>query len=145
MKNLAITLPLVVACGTVASNTTPDTCPRNGVVPADMRDVERAGEGLVTTTFGEYDTATNTRSAPLWSRAATVQGILKQVWSRSNFKTCATDGDCRLADGYVCQLFLTTSPKGFGPSDKACAFPCTRDADCQSPLKCNIASAKCTP
>jgi hypothetical protein len=61
------------------------------------------------------------------------------------FKTCATDADCRQAEGYVCQLFLTTPPIGFGPSDHACAFKCTRDPDCQSPLKCDIASGKCNP
>jgi hypothetical protein len=61
------------------------------------------------------------------------------------FKACASDADCRQADGYLCQLFLTTPPKGFGPSDHACVFACTRDADCQSPLKCNTLSGKCTP
>jgi hypothetical protein len=52
------------------------------------------------------------------------------------YKSCAHDGDCRVSEGYVCQLFLTTQPKGFGPTDHACAFTCTRDADCQTPLKC---------
>lgn len=52
------------------------------------------------------------------------------------YQACATDADCRAAEGYVCQLFLTTAPVGFGPTDHACAFACTRDADCQSPLKC---------
>lgn len=61
------------------------------------------------------------------------------------FKACAKDADCRAADGYVCQLFVTVAPKGFGPTDHACAFPCTRDADCMAPLKCDLASAKCTP
>ena len=61
------------------------------------------------------------------------------------FKGCATDADCRKAEGYVCQLFLTTPPKGFGPLDHACAFPCTRDADCQSPLTCDIPMGKCKP
>jgi hypothetical protein len=61
------------------------------------------------------------------------------------FKSCATDSDCRGSDGYVCQLFLTTPPKGFGPTDHACAFKCTRDTDCQSPLKCDVAAGKCTP
>jgi hypothetical protein len=58
---------------------------------------------------------------------------------------CATDADCRQAEGYVCQLFVTTPPTGFGPTDHACAFPCTRDADCQSPLRCDVAAGRCTP
>ncbi|MDB5217038.1 MAG: Multiple EGF-like-domain protein 3 precursor [Myxococcaceae bacterium] len=61
------------------------------------------------------------------------------------FKRCAVDGDCRQAEGYVCQLFSTTPPIGFGPTDHACAFPCTRDADCHTPLKCDVASGKCQP
>jgi hypothetical protein len=61
------------------------------------------------------------------------------------YRTCTSDVECRQAEGYVCQLFLTTPPKGFGPSDHACAFPCTRDADCQSPLTCDVASKKCKP
>lgn len=68
------------------------------------------------------------------------------------YKSCATDADCRSAEGYVCQLFTTMQPKGFGPTDRACAFPCNSDADCQAPLKCpvpyvagNAASGRCTP
>ena len=68
------------------------------------------------------------------------------------YKTCKVDADCRVADGYVCQLFVTTAPNGFGPSDHACAFSCQRDADCKLPLKCPIpfdatkpGSGKCTP
>ena len=61
------------------------------------------------------------------------------------FRSCTADADCRASEGYVCQLFLTTPPRGFGPSDHACAFICTRDADCQSPLKCDVAAGKCTP
>jgi hypothetical protein len=61
------------------------------------------------------------------------------------YKSCTSDADCRAAEGYVCQLFSTMPPTGFGPSDHACAFPCKRDTDCQSPLKCDLASAKCTP
>jgi hypothetical protein len=61
------------------------------------------------------------------------------------FKTCAKDDDCRKAEGYVCQLFWTMPPIGFGPSDHACAFACTRDADCHTPLKCDVSSGKCTP
>jgi hypothetical protein len=61
------------------------------------------------------------------------------------FQTCVNDADCRRADGYVCQLFSTAPPFGFGPSDHGCAFACTRDADCHSPLKCDTGSGKCTP
>lgn len=61
------------------------------------------------------------------------------------FKSCATDADCRTAEGYVCQLFSTTPPTGFGPSDKGCAFKCTRDTDCQKPLTCDLATGKCKP
>ncbi|MDB4966481.1 MAG: hypothetical protein JWN44_2170 [Myxococcales bacterium] len=68
------------------------------------------------------------------------------------YKSCTVDSECRTAEGYVCQLFLTTQPKGFGPKDHACAFPCTSDNDCQAPLKCptpyvagNASSGKCTP
>lgn len=60
-------------------------------------------------------------------------------------KTCVRDGDCRVAEGYVCQLFPTTPPDGFGPSDHACAFPCTDDAQCTSPLVCNVTTGKCSP
>lgn len=59
--------------------------------------------------------------------------------------SCATDADCRVNEGYVCQLFPTTPPAGYGPSDHACAFACTQDADCTSPLTCDIPSGKCKP
>lgn len=58
---------------------------------------------------------------------------------------CALDSDCRTEDGYVCQLFPTTPPIGFGPTDHACAFACTQDADCTSPLTCEVTSGKCVP
>ena len=61
------------------------------------------------------------------------------------FKTCAKDEDCRVAEGYVCQLFVTQAPIGFGPSDRACGFPCKRDVDCQKPLTCDVSSGKCKP
>ncbi|MEP7120896.1 MAG: hypothetical protein ABJE95_08305 [Byssovorax sp.] len=60
-------------------------------------------------------------------------------------KACKADADCRTSEGYVCQLFPTTPPGGFGPSDHACGFPCTDDAGCTSPLKCTAATGKCTP
>ena len=60
------------------------------------------------------------------------------------FKACATDADCRGTDGYVCQLFRTTPPAGFGPTDHACSFKCTRDDDCHG-NKCTVATGKCTP
>src|SRR5882724_660141 len=56
------------------------------------------------------------------------------------FQICSGDSDCRQQEGYVCQLFLTTPPVGFGPSDHACAFACQRDTDCQSPLTCDLAA-----
>jgi hypothetical protein len=61
------------------------------------------------------------------------------------YQRCGSDTDCRVAEGYVCQLFVTTPPTGFGPSDHACAFPCMRDDDCQKPLTCDVASKKCKP
>ncbi len=63
----------------------------------------------------------------------------------SCFQACSTDADCRTSEGYVCQLFVTAPPVGFGPSDHACAFACTRDSDCQAPLTCVVSSGKCTP
>jgi hypothetical protein len=58
---------------------------------------------------------------------------------------CATDEDCRMSEGYVCQLFSTTPPSGFGPSELACAFPCTTDDECTTPLTCNVATGRCQP
>src|SRR5258706_2823409 len=55
-----------------------------GVVPADLRDVERAGEGLVTTTFGAFPDR-----APSWGRARTVLSILKTVWTKAKAATPA--------------------------------------------------------
>jgi hypothetical protein len=63
----------------------------------------------------------------------------------SCFQSCTADSDCRESDGYVCQLFVTMPPTGFGPSDHACSFPCKRDADCQSPLTCDVVAGKCRP
>ena len=60
-------------------------------------------------------------------------------------QACGADSDCRESEGYVCQLFPTTPPLGFGPSDHACAFACGKDEDCTAPLKCDVASGKCTP
>lgn len=60
-------------------------------------------------------------------------------------KSCTDDGDCRTADGYICQGFPTTPPLGFGPSDHACAFPCTSDEQCTSPLTCEVSSGRCIP
>jgi hypothetical protein len=60
-------------------------------------------------------------------------------------KSCAKDADCRESEGYTCQLFLSTPPSGFGPTDHACSFPCAKDEDCTSPLKCDVGSGKCTP
>jgi hypothetical protein len=59
--------------------------------------------------------------------------------------TCTADTDCRTSEGYVCQLFPTTPPIGFGPSDHACAFPCVDNAGCTTPLVCDVATGRCTP
>lgn len=65
---------------------------------------------------------------------------------------CTTDKDCR--SPYVCQLFITQPPAGFGPSAHGCGFACKRDSDCQptacgadckGTLNCDIASGKCKP
>lgn len=61
------------------------------------------------------------------------------------FDGCETDSDCRTDEGYVCQLFPTTPPDGFGPNDHACAFACAEDSDCTSPLTCEVSSGKCVP
>lgn len=61
------------------------------------------------------------------------------------FKSCKTDEECRKGEGYVCQLFSTLPPVGFGPSDHGCAFPCKRDTDCHTPLTCDVATGKCKP
>jgi|GEM_PF-3321961 len=60
-------------------------------------------------------------------------------------QSCVQDSDCRTREGYVCQLFPTTPPDGYGPSDHACAFACTQDTDCTGSLTCNVTSGKCTP
>jgi len=66
------------------------------------------------------------------------------------FKSCTTDAECVRQpasdkEHYVCQLFSTTPPVGFGPSNMACSFACTRDADCHTPLTCDVPSGKCKP
>lgn len=66
------------------------------------------------------------------------------------FKTCSTDADCvrqpaNASEHYVCQLFSTTPPTGFGPSNMACSFPCARDSDCNAPLTCDVPTGKCNP
>ncbi len=66
------------------------------------------------------------------------------------FKSCTTDAECvrqpvMANETYVCQLFSTTPPIGFGPSSMACSFPCARDADCHAPLTCDVPSGKCKP
>ncbi len=60
-------------------------------------------------------------------------------------QSCTTDSDCRVGEGYVCQLFPSSPPSGFGPSDHACSFPCGKDEDCTTPLKCGVPSGKCVP
>jgi hypothetical protein len=60
-------------------------------------------------------------------------------------QACTVDADCREAEGYVCQLFPTAPPAGFGPSSLACAFRCESDEQCTLPLTCNVATGKCAP
>ena len=61
------------------------------------------------------------------------------------FKSCSSDADCRASEGYVCQLFVTTPPDGFGPTNRACAFRCSSDDNCKSPLKCDVTAGLCRP
>jgi hypothetical protein len=66
------------------------------------------------------------------------------------FKACTADSDCvrspvSVTEHYVCQLFSTTPPVGFGPTAMGCSFACTRDADCHTPLTCDTTSGKCKP
>src|ERR1700712_5602465 len=65
---------VTIGCSTKDTHATQSS----GIVPADMRDVERDGEGLVVTTFGAFPERT-----PDWQRAGSVLGLLKEVWSRS--------------------------------------------------------------
>src|SRR5262245_24307753 len=76
---LGALLLALAACGDDSvGKPVPDACARNGIVPPDLRDVERSGEGLVATTFGEYPAR-----EPDWARAAGVLSILKEVWGRT--------------------------------------------------------------
>lgn len=52
-----------------------DPCPRDGIVPAEFRDVERDAEGVSYAAFGAYPDRT-----PDLARAAGVFGLLQQVW-----------------------------------------------------------------
>ncbi len=61
------------------------------------------------------------------------------------YLSCTTDAQCRTGEGYVCQLYPTAPPGGFGPTDHACGFPCKDDGGCTTPLKCNVANGKCNP
>ena len=66
------------------------------------------------------------------------------------FKACTSDTECARSpasatEHYVCQLFSTTPPVGFGPTAMGCSFACTRDADCHTPLTCDTTSGKCKP
>ena len=75
---------LLIALGPFACST--KSTPSNaaaGVVPADLRDVERDGEGLVSTTFGAYDTTAAKSRQPDWTRTASVLSLLKHVWTSS--------------------------------------------------------------
>src|SRR5882762_6208970 len=80
MKRQNVLFLCLVGASACSSSTTPtgtNPTPASGVVPADLRDVERDGEGLVRTTFGEYPDR-----VPDWMRAASVLSLLKQVWTR---------------------------------------------------------------
>jgi hypothetical protein len=63
------------SCSSQSQPMSPRTA--GGIVPADLRDVERDGEGLVATTFGQYPART-----PDWARAASILSLLEQVWTR---------------------------------------------------------------
>ncbi|MEZ4235436.1 MAG: hypothetical protein R3F59_04595 [Myxococcota bacterium] len=76
-----IPLFLLAACSSGKGPTgdtaaTPPSCPQNGTVPADFRDVERDAEGVSYATFGAYPDRT-----PDFARASGVLGLLEQVWS----------------------------------------------------------------
>src|SRR5882672_7333730 len=72
---LFLSLVGAFACSSSTPSNSPS--PAGGVVPADLRDVERDGEGLVRTTFGDYPDR-----MPDWMRAGSVLSLLKQVWTR---------------------------------------------------------------
>ena len=76
MALAAAVIAVSVGCGSSPAK------PSVGIVPPDLRDVEREGEGLVTTTFGELPART-----PDWMRAAGVLSLLKQVWARAKSAT----------------------------------------------------------
>jgi hypothetical protein len=63
--------------------------------------------------------------------------------------SCTKDSDCRVAEGYVCQLFLTDPPGGFGPSTGGCGFKCKDDSGCNdngtTKLTCDVATGHCKP
>ncbi len=62
-------------------------------------------------------------------------------------KSCKQDSDCRGADGYVCQLYLTNPPGGFGPETQGCGFKCKDDSTCNKDmaktLHCDVTSGHC--
>ena len=62
---------------------------------------------------------------------------------------CTKDSDCRVAEGYICQLFLTNPPGGFGPTTNGCGFKCKDDTGCNTDdkthLTCDTTSGKCKP
>ena len=101
---------LAVSCSSAKSPNSAST----GVVPADMRDVERDGEGLVVTTFGAFPDR-----VPDWSRAGSVLGLLKEVWSRS--KTANPDlpaAESRSVDEAITSLDTAIAAK----DQKAAAY-----------------------
>jgi hypothetical protein len=108
---------------------------------SDPRDAcnNEAGDGYP----GGYCTMEPCNDVQICSPGATC--VSQPFETPACLKSCGADADCRQKEGYICQLFPSTPPSGFGPTDHACAFPCAKDEDCTSPLKCEVASGKCTP
>src|SRR5258706_2614522 len=106
---VAVTL-LVASCSSAKSAGTTST----GVVPADMRDVERDGEGLVVTTFGAFPDR-----VPDWQRAGSVLGLLKEVWSRSK----SANPDLPAAESLALDQAITSLDAAIAARDqRAAAF-----------------------
>lgn len=99
----------------------------------------QAGDGYP----GGYCTMEPCNDVQVCSPGATCVSLAHE--SPACFKACTMDLDCRVSDGYVCQLFSTTPPVGFGPTNMGCAFKCTQNSDCNSPLTCDVPSGKCQP
>ena len=99
----------------------------------------QAGDGFP----GGYCTMEPCNDVQVCSPGATCVALAHET--PACFRSCTADTDCRTAEGYVCQLFSTTPPTGFGPSSMACAFKCTTSSDCNSPFTCDVPTGKCKP